>query len=297
MTSGALLLAKSREAAGELATAFRERRVAKFYVAIADKKPKKAQGTVKGDMARTRRAAWRLLRECARPAVTQFVSATYREEEGGPDGRGGAPLRLFVMKPLTGRTHQACCPLPRPPSLPYRLDTPRPCSRANRTRLVPPPVLTGARSRRPRRASRHGSRQLRVALRSLAAPIVGDSLYYPGGATGEDRAYLHAAGARPARRPPARSCTPPARTKLHETGAVGTWRLHAQPDRAARRQRCGCRCAGEQCRWWFRRGTEELRVGGASPTRGCARRSAVPIPSHLRRVSLQYKADADPAPA
>jgi len=36
---------------------------------------------------------------------------------------------------------------PPPPSLPYELDASRPSSRTNRTRLVPPPVLTGHVSR------------------------------------------------------------------------------------------------------------------------------------------------------
>ena len=281
VTSGALLLAKSREAAGELATAFRERRVAKFYVAIADKKPKKAQGTVKGDMARTRRAAWRLLRECTRPAVTQFVSAPYREDEAGPGCEGGAPLRLFVMKPLTGRTHQACCPL-----------SPRTALYPGRALALPPPSLSS------RGAPQQGS------LLPPPPPLTPRLPAAAGGvalARGADRGRLPVLPGRRRRRgpclPPRRGCptrAPPARTKLHEAGAVGTSRLHEQPDRAARWQRCGCRCAGGRCRWWFRRGT---RVGGASPTRGCARRSAVPVPSHLHRVSLQYNPDADPAPA
>jgi len=60
VTSGCLILAKTPSAAGEAISALRDKRVAKYYIALSDKKPSKKQGTVSGDMERTRRSAWRL---------------------------------------------------------------------------------------------------------------------------------------------------------------------------------------------------------------------------------------------
>ena len=122
VTSGALLFAKTPDAAAALAAEFRARRVHKYYVALSARRPSKKMGTVAGDMARTRRGAWKLLRrknasdsepgrEPAEPpglktrtntppaAVTRFVAR-------GVAGVDGRPLRMFVMRPLTGKTHQ-----------------------------------------------------------------------------------------------------------------------------------------------------------------------------------------------
>jgi tRNA pseudouridine32 synthase/23S rRNA pseudouridine746 synthase len=132
ITSGVLLLARTREAARELGRAFRERRVSKWYLAVSDRKPQKKQGTVSGDMARSRRGAWKLLRTRTDPAVTRFTSVSL------------APgLRLFCLKPETGRTHQ-----------------------------------------------------VRVALKALGSPVLGDPLYWSPrpGSPEPDRAYLHAYG-------------------------------------------------------------------------------------------------------
>ena len=62
VTSGALLFAKTPDAAAALAAEFRARRVHKYYVALSARRPSKKMGTVAGDMARTRRGAWKLLR-------------------------------------------------------------------------------------------------------------------------------------------------------------------------------------------------------------------------------------------
>lgn len=131
MTSGLLLFATTPAAAAELAAAFREHTVDKFYLAVSDRKPAKKQGRISGDMERGRRGGWKLLPTHENPAVTQFYSTSL------------APgLRLFLLRPRTGRTHQ-----------------------------------------------------LRVALKSLGAPILGDPLYHPTGTADEapaDRGYLHA---------------------------------------------------------------------------------------------------------
>lgn len=91
MTSGLLLLATSQRAASELSQAFAQRKVEKFYLALSDKKPKKKQGLIKGDMSKSRRSAWKLLPTNINPAMTQFFSAA-------ADGQ-----RLFLCKPKRGK--------------------------------------------------------------------------------------------------------------------------------------------------------------------------------------------------
>ncbi len=136
VTSGVLVFAKTREDAGLLSAAFRHGAVAKFYVALSARRPAKKMGTVAGDMAPSRRGAHKLQRTQERPATTRFVSS-------GVVG-GARPLRGFVLRPLTGRTHQ-----------------------------------------------------LRVAMKALGAPVLGDSLYAAAAdARPEERAYLHAAAIR-----------------------------------------------------------------------------------------------------
>ena len=139
MTSGLVVMAKTREANRELSMAFEARAVEKYYLALSRKKPKKKQGLIKGDMERGRRGSWKLMPSQTNPAVTQFFST------GLGDG-----LRLFLLKPHTGKTHQ-----------------------------------------------------LRVALKSIGAPILGDPTYGEGAIAGQgseasvqadgvDRGYLHA---------------------------------------------------------------------------------------------------------
>lgn len=129
MTSGLLVVGKSRAIARELAGQFYSKTVEKYYVAISDKRPKKKQGLIMGDMERTRRGMWKLTPETMNPAVTQFFSRSFAPH-----------LRLFILKPHTGKTHQ-----------------------------------------------------LRVALKSIGSPVLGDPLYYKTSAwfNGIDRGYLH----------------------------------------------------------------------------------------------------------
>ncbi|HEV8076897.1 MAG TPA: TIGR01621 family pseudouridine synthase [Marinobacter sp.] len=125
VTSGLLVMARTSEANRALCEQFARRQCEKFYLALGAAKPRKKQGTVSGDMVPARRGAWRLTRGSDNPAHTQFFSHSV------------APgLRLFVVRPSTGKTHQ-----------------------------------------------------IRVALKSLGSPIIGDSLYGGGAA---DRCYLHA---------------------------------------------------------------------------------------------------------
>jgi len=128
MTSGLMLLARTPEVARQLSQKLEARQVDKLYLALSDRKPAKKQGLVTGDMLKGRGGAWRLCASREQPAQTRFCSTSL------------APgLRLFFLKPLTGKTHQ-----------------------------------------------------LRVALKSLGAPIIGDPLYHGAEPTPADRGYLHA---------------------------------------------------------------------------------------------------------
>lgn len=95
LTSGLLLLARDAESAERINLEFRRRRVEKYYLALSDRKPTKKQGLVSGDMEKGRRGSWLLLKTQTHPASTRFFS--YSLSPG---------VRLFVLKPLTGRTHQ-----------------------------------------------------------------------------------------------------------------------------------------------------------------------------------------------
>ncbi len=128
VTSGLLLFAKNPETAKEISRQFRKRQVEKYYIALSDRKPRKSQGLIKGDMIKSRRGAWKLLRTMNNPALTQFFSCS-----------AGKNLRLFIIRPRTGKTHQ-----------------------------------------------------VRVALKSIGSPVLGDPLYHGKGEIEEiDRTYLH----------------------------------------------------------------------------------------------------------
>jgi tRNA pseudouridine32 synthase/23S rRNA pseudouridine746 synthase len=127
MTSGLILFARNKEAASGLSLLFQERKIEKYYLALSDKKPKKSQGLIAGDMERGRRGAWKLLRTKDNPAQTRFFSKSC-----------GGGLRLFILRPLTGKTHQ-----------------------------------------------------IRVALKSIGAPALGDPLYNRSESKKFDRGYLH----------------------------------------------------------------------------------------------------------
>ena len=123
------MLAKTAAAAREFGELFAAHRVEKYYLALAKGKPRKKQGTIKGDMEKARRGAWKLTRTLDQPAITHFRS--FGTESG---------IRVFLVQPASGKTHQ-----------------------------------------------------IRVALKSLGTPILGDRLY---GGEQSDRVYLHAFGLR-----------------------------------------------------------------------------------------------------
>ncbi|MBL0711297.1 MAG: TIGR01621 family pseudouridine synthase [Colwellia sp.] len=126
MTSGLIIFATNLTSAQIFAELFKKHQIEKYYIAISDKKPTKKQGLIKGDMVKSRRGMYKLLRSMENPAITQFFSY--------PLGDG---KRLYLLKPHSGKTHQ-----------------------------------------------------LRVALSSIGASIMGDILYNSNSIA--DRGYLHA---------------------------------------------------------------------------------------------------------
>jgi len=137
MTSGLVIFAKTLPCAQIFGQLFEQHHIDKYYLALSDKKPTKKQGLIKGDMAKSRRGMFKLLRSANNPAVTQFFSYAV-----------GNKQRLYLLKPHSGKTHQ-----------------------------------------------------LRVALSSIGAPIIGDVLYYSNNDNVQqsdnvianiDRGYLHA---------------------------------------------------------------------------------------------------------
>ena len=136
MTSGLVVFATNLTSAQLFNQLFKLHLVEKYYLAISDKKPNKKQGLLKGDMAKSRRGMYKLMRSMENPAITQFFSYSL-----------GDSKRLYLLKPHSGKTHQ-----------------------------------------------------LRVALSSIGAPIIGDPLYYSSlnnnsteqSTLKTDRGYLHA---------------------------------------------------------------------------------------------------------
>lgn len=113
VTSGLLILALNAESAAEFSRLFSEHKIYKTYLALSNQKPKKKQGLIVGDMKKARDGAWKLCQTKENPAITRFESVNCEPN-----------LRLFILKPQTGKTHQ-----------------------------------------------------LRVAMKSLGSPILGDGLY------------------------------------------------------------------------------------------------------------------------
>jgi len=95
MTSGLIIFAKNKTTAKLFQQLFEQHKIQKFYLALSDKKPSKKQGLIKGDMVKSRRSMWKLLRSQNNPAISQFFSY------GVGDGK-----RLFIIKPHSGKTHQ-----------------------------------------------------------------------------------------------------------------------------------------------------------------------------------------------
>lgn len=95
MTSGLMLFATNKQAATRFQHLFAQGHIEKYYLAIAQGKPKKKQGLIKGDMVKSRRGMWKLLRSNENPAITHFFSYSIATK-----------TRLYLLKPYTGKTHQ-----------------------------------------------------------------------------------------------------------------------------------------------------------------------------------------------
>ncbi|VAW45208.1 Pseudouridine synthase, VC1668 type [hydrothermal vent metagenome] len=129
MTSGLVIFALNKVTAQAFQILFEQHHIQKYYLAISDKKPKKKQGWVIGDMVSARRGSWKLTQSKRNAAKTQFISALIEPKK-----------RLYLVKPITGKTHQ-----------------------------------------------------IRVALKSIGSPILGDTRYSETNEAKQlDRGYLHA---------------------------------------------------------------------------------------------------------
>jgi len=95
ITSGLVIMAKNLATAQQFQQLFANHQLEKYYIALSDQKPKKKQGLIKGDMEKSRRGTYKLMRSQNNPAISQFFS--YSISNG---------LRLFIIKPHSGKTHQ-----------------------------------------------------------------------------------------------------------------------------------------------------------------------------------------------
>jgi len=156
VTSGVLLLAKSKYVAQELSSMFREKKVIKYYIALSNKKPKKKkQGWVKGDMTQSRRKSWKLCNTFDNPAITRFFTAGL--------GNCDAHLQDFITSDDVASNESDVC-----------------------NAILPKTMILF----RPHTGKTH---QLRVAAKSLGLPIVGDETYNDANVSKHvKRAYLHA---------------------------------------------------------------------------------------------------------
>lgn len=123
-TSGLMIFAKSQAVASTIQTMFEERKIDRYYIGVSDRKAKKKNGTIKGDLLKSRNGNYKLAKTLINPSITAFKSMSFNN------------LRYFLIKPISGKTHQ-----------------------------------------------------IRVVLKSLSAPIIGDDRY---GGSQNDIMLLHA---------------------------------------------------------------------------------------------------------
>ena len=109
-TSGCMLLAKNKLAAADLGKQFANKTIQKYYLALIDTKPKKKQGTIRGDMKKSRNGDWKLSTDNNNPAITQFFSFVLKDnvktQELQVEANLKPAIRLCVIKPISGKTHQ-----------------------------------------------------------------------------------------------------------------------------------------------------------------------------------------------
>jgi tRNA pseudouridine32 synthase / 23S rRNA pseudouridine746 synthase len=102
VTSGGLLFAKSSILNSQLSQLFEAKQVSKHYLAISDKRPKKKQGLISGDMAKARGGNFKLVRSYEKPAITRFEAKRFCLNESEKENAFWA----FLLRPETGKTHQ-----------------------------------------------------------------------------------------------------------------------------------------------------------------------------------------------
>jgi tRNA pseudouridine32 synthase/23S rRNA pseudouridine746 synthase len=194
VTSGITLFAKNKATASHLGEQFRSRRVHKYYVALSARKPSKKMGTVAGEMTRARRGAWRLVRSENKRKETPRTT----DSRAGTDEKPGAVPTGGTRSPRLDDTSEPSAESEKP-----RQGSPATTKFVSRGLRKPgkPGAGDDAKTRalrflilRPLTGRTH---QLRVACKSLGAPILGDAAYAgKDDARNEDRAYLHAAAVR-----------------------------------------------------------------------------------------------------
>ena len=94
-TTGLLILAKGHNNAGIFLNLFQNKSIQKYYIAICQGTPKKKQGSIIGDMVKSRRRQYKLTRSKQNPAHTHFFSYSIMPKK-----------RLYILRPYTGKTHQ-----------------------------------------------------------------------------------------------------------------------------------------------------------------------------------------------
>ena len=148
-TSGVMVLAKNKTTAARLSKQFELRHTTKFYLALLAKKPKKKQGKIQGMMEKARNGSYKLVANSARNSTNETPKAK--------DTKQSSPaVTLFISKP-------------------YNINTPaNALTPPNRIAIIKP--ITGK------------THQIRVALKALGSPILGDKRYKGGES---DRLYLH----------------------------------------------------------------------------------------------------------
>ena len=97
-TSGLMLVAKSKTSANTFRELFLQNKIQKYYLAVSEKRGKKKQGTIKGEMKTTRSGSWGIEESSTPNAITQFFSFG--------NSNAASPARLFVIKIYGGKTHQ-----------------------------------------------------------------------------------------------------------------------------------------------------------------------------------------------
>ncbi len=167
VTSGILLLAKSKEVAGMLSRSFQDKTVTKYYVALTNKKPKKKkQGWVRGDMKVARRGAWKLIPSTSSKAKGEenMTNSNYAVTRFFTAGLGNCQFEDDAWSDIHTHTDQ---------------------TKASSISFPRTMILF-----RPHTGKTH---QLRVAAKSLGLPILGDVLYDDANdAKKVRRTYLHA---------------------------------------------------------------------------------------------------------